>query len=142
MDKKEKLFATKLRSSNLRPTKQRLQISKYLFDRKKTFHFTVEDLDRYFNFKNLGKKISLATLYNTVHAFKEAGHLKQIFISHDRSYFDTNISSHHHFFDEKNKEIIDIKSDLVKVSKLPKAPNGKSIKEIEVIIKVENDINS
>ena len=59
MNKKDKLFAEKLRSSNLRPTKQRLQISKYLFDREKTLHFTVEDLDKYFNSKNTKNKISL-----------------------------------------------------------------------------------
>tara|TARA_Y100000816_G_scaffold275441_1_gene243670 strand:- start:262 stop:690 length:429 start_codon:yes stop_codon:yes gene_type:complete len=142
MNKKDKLFAEKLRSSNLRPTKQRLQISKYLFDREKTLHFTVEDLDKYFNSKNTKNKISLATLYNTVHAFKDAGHLKQIFNSHDRSYFDTNLSRHHHFFDEKNNEIIDIDSNLIKVTKLPKPPSGKSIKEVEVIVKLRSDILS
>ena len=138
MDNKIKLYADKLRSSNLRPTKQRLKISQYLFDREKTFHFTVEDLGKVFNAKNINNQISLATLYNTVHAFKKAGHLKEVFINKDRSYFDTNVVSHHHFFDEQNKEVIDIDSSLVNVQKIPKPPLGKSIKSIEVIIKIES----
>ena len=139
MNHKNKLYAAKLRSSNLRPTKQRLEISQYLFDREKTFHFTVEDLGKVFNSKNSSNKISLATLYNTVHAFKKAGHLREVFINRDRSYFDTNVSSHHHFFDEQKNEVIDIDSSLVKVNKIPKPPQGKSVKNIEVIIKVESE---
>ena len=138
MDNKIKLYADKLRSSNLRPTKQRLKISQYLFDREKTFHFTVEDLGKVFNSKNINNQISLATLYNTVHAFKKAGHLKEVFINKARIYFDTNVVSHHHFFDEQNKEVIDIDSSLVNVQKIPKPPLGKSIKSIEVIIKIES----
>ena len=141
MNHKNKLYAAKLRSSNLRPTKQRLEISQYLFDREKTFHFTVDDLGKVFNSKNSSNKISLATLYNTVHAFKKAGHLREVFINRDRSYFDTNVSSHHHFFDEQKNEIIDIDSSLVKVNKIPKPPQGKSVKNIEVIIKVESEKN-
>ena len=139
MNHKTKLYAAKLRSSNLRPTKQRLEISQYLFDREKTFHFTVDDLGKVFNSKNSSNKISLATLYNTVHAFKKAGHLREVFINRDRSYFDTNVSSHHHFFDEQKNEVIDIDSSLVKVNRIPKPPQGKSVKNIEVIIKVESE---
>ena len=141
MNHKTKLYTAKLRSSNLRPTKQRLKISQYLFDREKTFHFTVDDLGKVFNSKNSSNKISLATLYNTVHAFKKAGHLREVFINRDRSYFDTNVSSHHHFFDEQKNEIIDIDSSLVKVNRIPKPPQGKSVKNIEVIIKVESEKN-
>ena len=141
MNHKNKLYAAKLRSSNLRPTKQRLEISQYLFDREKTFHFTVEDLGKVFNSKNSRNKISLATLYNTVHAFKKAGHLREVFINRDRSYFDTNVSSHHHFFDEQKNEVIDIDSSLIKVNRIPKPPRGKLVKNIEVIIKVESEKN-
>ena len=131
MNHKNKLYAAKLRSSNLRPTKQRLEISQYLFDREKTFHFTVDDLGKVFNSKNSSNKISLATLYNTVHAFKKAGHLREVFINRDRSYFDTNVSSHHHFFDEQKNEVIDIDSSLIKVNRIPKPPRGKLVKNIE-----------
>jgi|TARA_B100000035_G_C20542654_1_gene354640 Fur family iron response transcriptional regulator len=141
MNHKNKLYAAKLRSSNLRPTKQRLEISQYLFDREKTFHFTVDDLGKVFNSKNSSNKISLATLYNTVHAFKKAGHLREVFINRDRSYFDTNVSSHHHFFDEQKNEVIDIDSSLIKVNRIPKPPRGKLVKNIEVIIKVESEKN-
>ena len=141
MNHKNKLYAAKLRSSNLRPTKQRLEISQYLFDREKTFHFTVDDLGKVFNSKNSSNKISLATLYNTVHAFKKAGHLREVFINRDRSSFDTNVSSHHHFFDEQKNELIDIDSSLIKVNRIPKPPRGKLVKNIEVIIKVESEKN-
>ena len=141
MNHKNKLYAAKLRSSNLRPTKQRLEISQYLFDREKTFHFTVDDLGKVFNSTNSSNKISLATLYNTVHAFKKAGHLREVFINRDRSYFDTNVSSHHHFFDEQKNEVIDIDSSLIKVNRIPKPPRGKLVKNIEVIIKVESEKN-
>ena len=93
MDKKKDL-ADKLRSSGLRPTKQRIMLAEYLFIRDKTFHFTVENLDKAINKKNLVDKIALATIYNTVHAFKKAGHLKEILIKDGKNYFDTNTSAH------------------------------------------------
>ena len=81
-------IANKLRSSGLRPTKQRIQIAEFLFEREKTFHFTVEDLDRLINSKINKDKISLATFYNTVHAFKKAGHLKEILTNNNKIYHD------------------------------------------------------
>ena len=119
MNKKIKI-ASKLRSSGLRPTKQRIQIAEFLFEREKTFHFSVEDLDHLIN-KSSKKKISLATFYNTVHAFKKAGHLKEILTNNNKSYFDTHTGSHHHFFDKKNNELIDIDSNLVELKVIPKA---------------------
>jgi len=133
-----KKYVNKLRSSNLRPTKQRLKICQFLFDREKTFHFTVEDLHNYFSTKDSKKNISLATLYNTVHSFKNAGHLKEIHVNNERSYFDTNASQHHHFFDEDSNKVIDINNDLINLEKFPKPPKGKFIKEIEVTIKLKD----
>ena len=137
MNKKIKI-ASKLRSSGLRPTKQRVQIAEFLFEREKTFHFSVEDLDHLIN-KNSKEKISLATFYNTVHAFKKAGHLKEILTNNNKSYFDTHTGSHHHFFDKKNNELIDIDPSLVELKVIPKAPKGKSIKDIDVVINIDND---
>ena len=137
--KKKLKIADKLRSSGLRPTKQRIQIAKFLFEREKTFHFTVEDLDCLINKKNRNAKISLATFYNTVHAFKKAGHLKEILTNNSKSYFDTHTDSHHHFFDTKNNELIDIDSKLVELKSIPKAPKGKKIKDIDVVINIDND---
>jgi|TARA_B100001741_G_C16362695_1_gene509416 Fur family iron response transcriptional regulator len=131
-----KMYVQKLRSSNLRPTKQRLKICKFLFDREKTFHFTVETLNKKIN-KNGATKISLATIYNTVEAFTIAGYLKEILTSKNKSYYDTNIKSHHHFYDEGSKELTDIHSNQIKLSKVPVPPKGKKIKNLEVIIRIQ-----
>ena len=129
----------KLRSSQLRPTKQRIEIAKFLFEREKTFHFTVEELDKLINARVDGEKISLATFYNTGHAFKKSGHLKEILTSNNKHYFDTHTGSHHHFFDEKKNELTDIESGEIKIKNIPKAPKGKVIKDIDVVINIEND---
>ena len=131
-----KNIANKLRTSGLRPTKQRILIAKNLFERDNTFHFTVETLNREIN-KSGKKKISLATIYNTVEAFKKAGHLKRILTNTTKSYYDTNISSHHHFYDDETKELIDIDYQKVKLSKIPKPPKGKKIKDLEVVISLQ-----
>ena len=114
----KKEIINKLRSSNLRPTKQRIIIAKKLFDRKETFHFTAETLNKVVNRKGQ-TKISLATIYNTVEAFKKAGHIREILTNNSKSYYDTNIKSHHHFYDEGSKELTDINYNQVKLSKAP-----------------------
>ena len=131
-------FIDKLRKSGLRPTRQRLKICEVLFDRENTFHFTINDLTKIISEK-LSEKISLATVYNTVHAFKNKGYLKEISINSDKSYFDTNTTVHHHFFDEDTNELIDCdESDLEKV-KIKKNITGKKINSVEVLIKVASD---
>ena len=131
-----KMFVQKLRSSNLRPTKQRLKICQFLFNREKTFHFTVETLNKKIN-KNRGTKVSLATIYNTVEAFTSAGYLKEILTSKNKSYYDTNTKSHHHFYDEGSKELTDIHYNQIKLSKVPIPPKGKKIKNLEVVIRIQ-----
>ena len=131
-------FIEKLRSSGLRPTKQRLEICKLLFDRKKTFHFTIGDLSKIIK-RETNKKISLATIYNTVHSFKKKGYLKEISINRDKSYFDTNTSNHHHFLDINTNELIDLKKEDVDNIKIKKNLPGKKIQSIEVLVKVENN---
>ena len=130
-------FIQKLRSSGLRPTRQRIQICKVLFDRNNTFHFTINDLAKNLSNK-LNEKISLATVYNTVHALKKKGHLKEISINTDKSYFDTNVSNHHHFFNESTNELIDLKQEDVGNIKIKKNIPGKKIKSVEVLIKIAN----
>jgi Fur family iron response transcriptional regulator len=130
-------IVNKLRSSKLRPTKQRIRLAEFLFEREKTFHFTVERLNKIINKKDNFEKISLATIYNTIDAFKKAGHLKEILTNNNTSYFDTNISSHHHFYDDETNELTDINYDEIKVAKLPEAPKGKKIKDVEVIISLQ-----
>ena len=132
------IFIEKLRSSGLRPTKQRIKICKLLFDRKKTFHFTIADLSKILK-KETNKKISLATIYNTIHSFKKKGYLKEISINSEKSYFDTNTSNHHHFLDVNTNQLIDLKSNDVKKVNIKKKIPGKKIKSIEVLVKIEND---
>ena len=131
------IFVEKLRSSGLRPTKQRIIISKLLFDRKNTFHFSIDYLNSLLK-KKSQEKISLATIYNTVHAFKKKGYLKEISINSNKSYFDTNITNHHHFFNENTDELIDLKNEDVSNIKIKRAIPGKRIKSIEVLVKIAN----
>ena len=98
-------FIEKLREVGLRPTKQRVKMCEVLYSREKTFHFTINDLVKLLSEK-MNQKISLATVYNTVHAFEKKGYLKEISINSDKSYFDTNTSAHHHFYDEDTHELI------------------------------------
>ena len=133
-----KIHTERLRASGLRPTKQRLAICKVLFDRKETFHFTIEKLKKIIE-KDSRKKISLATLYNTVHAFKKSGYLKEISLKGNKTFFDTNIKNHYHFYDEDSSQLIDIKDENVSINNLPSLPNGKKIEEIEVTIRVASD---
>ena len=131
------IFIEKLRSSGLRPTKQRIKISKLLFDRKKTFHFTINDIFKMLK-KETTEKISLATIYNTIHSFKKKGYLKEISVNREKSYFDTNTSNHHHFLDINTNELIDLKNEDVHNIKIKKRIPGKKINSIEVLVKIEN----
>ena len=131
-------YIYKLRSAGLKPNKQRLLISKLLFGRKETFHFTVENLAKMIK-KNLKTKISLATIYNTVNAFKKKGYLKEVPLEGNKTYFDTNISSHHHFYDEDTEKLIDINNEKISVRNIPDFPLGKSIKGVEITIRIAND---
>ena len=130
-------ISKKLRTSGLRPTKQRVEIAKFLFEREKTFHFTVESLNKLLT-KKLASKIALATIYNTVHAFKTAGHLSEVEVRGNKTYFDTNVLNHHHFYDSETSELIDIDANDIIIQKIPKAPNGKKIKNVEVFINLKN----
>mgnify|MGYP001262928653 FL=1 len=132
-------FLTKLRNSGLRPTKQRLKICEVLFDSEKTFHFTINDLTKIIE-KNTNEKISLATVYNTIHAFNKKGYVKEVTISNDKTYFDTNTTSHHHFYDLRTNELIDIDSEKIQLKHVPQPPKGKKINGIEVVINVKEEI--
>jgi|TARA_B100000073_G_scaffold333495_1_gene325043 Fur family iron response transcriptional regulator len=131
-------FIEKLRSSGLRPTKQRLKICEVLFNREKTFHFTINDLAKDISEK-LNERISLATVYNTIHSFKERGYLKEISINSDKSYFDTNVTNHHHFYDEEKNQLIDCDENDIDRIKINKKISGKKIKSVEVLIKIASD---
>ena len=131
-------FIEKLREVGLRPTKQRLNMCEVLFNREKTFHFTINDLVKMISEK-MNQKISLATVYNTVHAFEKKGYLKEISIDSHKSYFDTNTSAHHHFFDEDTNELIDCDENNIEPVNIKKNITGKKINSVEVLIKVASD---
>ena len=131
-------YINKLRSSGLRPTRQRLKICQILFDSKETFHLTIKELAKMIeNQANI--KVSLATVYNTIHAFNNKGYLKEISINSSKNYFDTNTSHHHHFFDLNENKLIDLEEGEVEPIKIKKTISGKKIKSVEVLVKIDNN---
>jgi len=136
--KKDCNFINKLREIGLRPTKQRVKICELLFLREKTFHFTINDLAKKIS-DEMNEKISLATVYNTVHAFQKKGHLKEIAINSDKTYYDTNTSVHHHFYDEDTHELIDCSQNDIDTVNVKNNITGKKINSVEILIKVASD---
>ena len=136
--KKDCNFIKELREIGLRPTKQRVKICELLFLREKTFHFTINDLAKKIS-DEMNEKISLATVYNTVHAFQKKGHLKEIAINSDKTYYDTNTSVHHHFYDEDTHELIDCNQNDIDTVNVKNNITGKKINSVEILIKVASD---
>ena len=134
-------YIDKLRKSGLRPTKQRIKICEVLFDTDKTFHFTIKELVKIIE-NQANMKVSLATVYNTVHAFIKKGYLKEIPLNSSQSYYDTNVSHHHHFFDLEENKLIDIDQDDVDEINIRKKIPGKKIRSVEVIAKIVSDNQS
>ena len=131
-------FIEKLRETGLRPTKQRVKICEILFNREKTFHFTINDLAKKIS-EELNEKISLATVYNTFHGLQKKGYLKEISINSDKSYFDTNTSVHHHFYDEDTHQLIDCDENEIETVNVKKNITGKKINSVEVLVRVASD---
>ena len=136
--KKDSNFINKLREIGLRPTKQRVKICELLFLREKTFHFTINDLAKKIS-DEMNEKISLATVYNTVHAFQKNGHIKEITRNSDKTYYDTNTSVHHHFYDEDTHELIDCNQNDIDTVNVKNNITGKKINSVEILIKVASD---
>ena len=131
-------FIEKLRETGLRPTKQRVKICEVLFNRDETFHFTINDLVKKIS-EELNEKISLATVYNTVHALQKKGYLKEISINSDKSYFDTNTTVHHHFYDEDTHQLIDCDENEIENVNVKNNITGKKINSVEVLVRVASD---
>ena len=123
----------RLRASGLRPTRQRLALAKLLFDGCDR-HVTAETLHTDAAAADIS--VSLATVYNTLHQFTEAGLLREIVVDAGRSYFDTNISDHHHFFHQRTGCLTDIPGAEVVVAQLPPAPAGTKIHRVDVIVRI------
>ena len=131
-------FINKLRNSGLRPTKQRIKICEVLFNKETTFHFTINDLVKIIE-TEANEIISLATVYNTIHAFEKKGYIKEIPIDSNQSYFDTNVTDHHHFYDISEKKLIDLDQVDVGPINIQKSIPGKKIKSVEVLVKLDTD---
>jgi Fur family iron response transcriptional regulator len=123
----------RLHSVGLRPTRQRLGLARLLFDRGDR-HVTAEQLHGEAMSDNL--KVSLATVYNTLNQFTEAGLLREVVVESGRSYFDTNTLAHHHFFHERDGTLEDIPGDHVALTRMPEPPPGKKVARIEVIVRL------
>ena len=123
----------RLRRVGLRPTRQRLALANLLFSGADR-HVTAECLHK----EALAKKIrvSLATVYNTLHQFTDAGMLREVVVDASRSYFDTNTRHHHHFYREDDQRLLDIPGDYVVLKKLPSPPACTAISQIDVVVRI------
>jgi len=129
----------KIRAAKLRPTRQRIALADLLFSGGNR-HITAETLHS--EALEKGVKVSLATIYNNLHHFTEAGLLREVIVDASKSYFDTNTSDHHHFFFEDEGKLQDIPADLMSVENIPNLPNGMTIASVDVIVRVKkNDAN-
>ncbi len=126
--------AARLRTAGLRPTRQRVALAGLLFGRGDR-HLTAEDLHG--EAAKAGVKVSLATIYNTLHQFTAAGMLHQVALDAQRSYFDTNTGAHQHFYCEDTGELIDIPGETIEVSGLPLPPRGMDVERVDVVVRVK-----
>lgn len=129
----------RLKAAGLRPTRQRLQLLRVLAEGGHR-HLTAEQLAS--EAKAAGFGVALATVYNTLNQFTQAGLLREVVVEPGRSYFDTNLGDHHHFFDESANRLIDIPADQIAVAALPAPPAGKRVARVDVIVRVTDSDTS
>lgn len=125
----------RLSHAGLRPTRQRLALARLLFDGPDR-HVTAEQLHGEATVGNM--RVSLATVYNTLHQFTAAGLLREVVVEAGRSYFDTNTSEHHHFFHESSGQLMDIPGDSMVVANMPSPPTGAAVARVDVIIRLKD----
>ena len=118
----------------LRPTRQRVILARWLIGDGKNRHVTAESLFAASN--NQADKVSLATVYNTLRAFCDAGLMREITVDGAKSYFDTNMSDHPHFYWEDSAELMDAPAEQLKIAVLPDAPDGAEIAKVDVVIRL------
>lgn len=121
-----------MRQARIRPTRQRIMVAKLLAD-KGTRHVTADILHR--ESMDGGKGVALATIYNTLHEFTEAGLLRRVPVG-DRAFFCNNINPHHHFYDEESGELIDVPDGQPALASMPTPPDGMEIVGVEVLVRV------
>ncbi len=120
----------------MRPTRQRLALARLLFESGDR-HLSAEQLHGEALAADV--RVSLATVYNTLHQFTHAGLLREVVVESGRSYFDTNTDDHHHFYFESTGELRDIPGEVIKLQGLPAAPKGVHVKRVDVVIRLEDD---
>ena len=125
-----------LKKLELRPTSQRVAITEILL-RKKEVHITAYSLEKLMVKNKIF--ISRATIYNNLNELSNRGFLKKVIVKNDKMWFDTNLTKHHHFYDEEEDELVDIQEKEINFSKFPKAPQGKNIKSVDIIINIKKD---
>lgn len=128
-------LAQKLKSHGLRTTRPRLQLADLLFA-KGNRHLTADML--YAEARAAGLSVSQATIYNTLNQFSEAGLLREVQVDKTRSYYDTNLDAHHHFYVEENGLLIDIDRNAVALAKTPETPDGFSVTGVDIVIRLAN----
>ena len=125
-----------LKKLKLRPTLQRLAITDILL-KKKEVHVTAYSMEKLITKNKIF--ISRATIYNNLNELSNRGFLKKVIVKNDKMWFDTNLSKHHHFYDEVEDKLVDIQEKEINFSKFPDAPDGKKIKSVDIIINVKKD---
>lgn len=135
MDRPFSRVIDRLKEVGLRPTRQRLALAKLLAEAGDC-HLTAEQLHS--QAQQTGIRVSLATVYNTLHQFTQAGLLKEIVVDAGRSYFDTNVSEHHHFFFADSNRLQDIEGRSVTISSLPEPPPGTAVQRVDVVIRIKD----
>lgn len=135
MDRPFSRVIDRLKEAGLRPTRQRLALAKLLAEAGDC-HLTAEQLHS--QAQQTGIRVSLATVYNTLHQFTQAGLLKEIVVDAGRSYFDTNVSEHHHFFFADSNRLQDIEGRSVTISSLPEPPPGTAVQRVDVVIRIKD----
>ncbi len=126
----------RLKAVGLRPTRQRLALAKLLFGPGNR-HVSAEQLHG--EAVEAQARVSLATVYNTLHQFTAVGLLREVVVDPGRSYFDTNTSHHQHFFCEEDRYLVDIPGEELKVEKLPRPPPGTTVTEVDIVIRVRKN---
>ncbi len=140
-DRPYSALVQRLKAAGLRPTRQRLALAKLLFEPRVggDRHITAEQLHA--EAQEEAVRVSLATVYNSLHQFTTAGLLREVVVEPGRSYFDTNVSDHHHFYFEDGGRLQDIPGEQVHLEGLPTPPEGSRVARIDVIVRLSDDAN-
>ncbi len=138
-ERKYRELIEQLKTAGLRPTRQRLALGRLLYGENGDIerHVTAEQLHA--EAMSAGVRVSLATVYNTLHQFTEAKLLREVVVEPGRSYFDTNVDDHHHFYFEQSGRLQDIPSEELELKSMPEPPTGGRIRRVDVILRVDED---